>query len=115
MRIFWSPKIILFIALAIGGTWHPLGSPVHACPMCSESLSDNTQPPGLDASQAEGAATNSGGSLAKGFYYSILLMLTVLFSLAGGLGGMLYWAVRKSDNNLQPPLTRLINPPQSRQ
>lgn len=115
MRISWLPKVIFFIALVVGGAWHLIGSPVHACPMCSESLPDNTQPPGFDAPQADGITTNSNGSLAKGFYYSILLMLTVLFSLAGGLGGMLYWAVRKSDNNPQSPLTRLADPPQAQQ
>lgn len=111
MRIYGSPKIILLIALAIGGIWHLIGSPIQACPMCSESLPDNTQPAGFDTSPNDGITANSNGSLATGFYYSIVLMLAVPFSLVGGLGGMLYWSVRKSDKNTQFPPTPLVNPP----
>ena len=111
MRIYWSPKIIFIITLAVGGTWHFIGSHAHACPMCSESLPDNTQPAGFDTSSNDGITTNSNGSLAKGFYYSIVLMLAVLFSLIGGLCGMLYWSVQNSDKNAQSLPTRLVNPP----
>ena len=79
--------------------------------MCSESLPDNTPPAGLDSSQADEVGTASGGSLAKGFYYSILLMLAVPFLLMSGLSGMLYWIIRNSDNNPQIPPPYSPNPP----
>ena len=50
-----------------------------ACPNCKSMLEDNTSP--TNGSMAGGF----GGSMAAGYYYSILFMLTVLFSMVGTL------------------------------
>lgn len=86
--------MILLFVLAVHGT----GYPVKACPMCSENLPETAPPANSDPSQVDPITPPSGGSLAKGFYYSILLMLAVPFLLITGLSGMLYRAIRKSDN-----------------
>ncbi len=51
------------------------------CSMCAEAV-DN-------ASHAD------GGSLAAGFYWSILFLLTVLFGLTGGLVGFIVFVARR--------------------
>jgi hypothetical protein len=50
-----------------------------ACPNCKSMLEDNSA--STNGSMAGGFA----GSMAAGYYYSILFMLTVLFSMVGTL------------------------------
>jgi len=94
--------MMLWVGLAICIVVFGAGEQARACPMCSESLSSGSSPGENPDSDAPNSAS---GSLAEGFYYSILLMLAVPFSMAGGLGGALYLNLRKSDNNRQegPP------------
>ena len=51
-----------------------------ACPTCKESLAHDP------------AATN----LARGFYYSILFMVSMPFVIFGGMSAYFYWEVRKA-------------------
>src|SRR5688572_27051236 len=71
-----------------------LAASASACPMCAESLptkADPTKPQTLSDNPA-GAPT---GNLAQGFYYSILFMLAVPYTLLAGGGVALYYAMRK--------------------
>ena len=58
------------VALTVDAAW--------ACPSCKESLS---------ASQA---------NLARGFYFSILFMMSMPFLILFGIGGYFYWQIRKA-------------------
>ncbi|QDU60039.1 hypothetical protein Pan216_08760 [Planctomycetes bacterium Pan216] len=69
----WSIAIVATLALT---------AVAHACPMCAEAL-DNT-------------TGQAGGSLAGGFYYSILFMLSLPFSIITFFGVMFYRLHRKS-------------------
>jgi hypothetical protein len=62
--------VVAAILLAADAAW--------ACPSCKESLS---------ASQA---------NLARGFYYSILFMMSMPFLILFGIGGYFYWQIRKA-------------------
>jgi hypothetical protein len=54
-----------------------------ACPTCKDAKSDTDYPGG-------------SASLPKGFYYSILLMVSAPFVVVGGLGLRIYLARRRS-------------------
>ncbi len=93
-RLLW----ILFLFLVWCG---PHLSSALGCPMCSESL------PGGDGpvvetvpSDGEPSAPRTG-RLAEGFYYSIVLMLAVPFSMMAGLIGVFYWKLRHPANILR--------------
>lgn len=49
-----------------------------ACPGCKDSLSANQM------------------NLARGFYYSILFMMSMPFLILFGVGGYFYWQIRKA-------------------
>jgi heme/copper-type cytochrome/quinol oxidase subunit 2 len=49
-----------------------------ACPTCKDNLAHN------------------GQNLARGFYYSILFMLSMPFLIFGGLCSYFYWEVRRA-------------------
>jgi hypothetical protein len=51
-----------------------------ACPTCREALADNPQ----------------GQSLAKGFYYSILFMMSMPFLVLGTLGTVAYRSIHRA-------------------
>ena len=51
-----------------------------ACPTCQEDLANDPQ----------------GRGLASGFYYSILLMMTMPFALIGMLGAVAYRSVKRA-------------------
>lgn len=93
------------------------GSPARGCPLCAESLPNEVDQDRVEAGGAAperggvdggagsggsggargvGAEATAGGSLAEGFYYSILFMMAMPFVLVGGFGGVLYWGIRKS-------------------
>ena len=57
-----------------------LASAASACPTCKDSL-------------AHDAATVN---LARGYYYSILFMVSMPFLIFGGLSAYFYWEVRKA-------------------
>ena len=99
---------LIALALAIGCHLAYTGTPAaQACPMCSEALSN----PG-DAQSSSGGPAPADDSLARGFYYSILFMLAVPFSLVTGLGTVLYINVRKADQ-AQINNPQAINPSNS--
>jgi len=54
---------------------------VSACPLCKDAKSDTDYPGG-------------GASLPKGFYYSILLMVSAPFAVVGGLAARIVLARR---------------------
>lgn len=51
-----------------------------ACPTCREGLAENPQ----------------GQSLAAGFYYSILFMMAMPFTILGTFGGLAYLSIRRA-------------------
>ncbi len=53
-----------------------------ACPLCKEAKSDTDYPGGT-------------ASLPRGFYYSILLMVSAPFAVVGGLGLKIFLARRR--------------------
>lgn len=83
----------LFLAAAVLAMTLAVAAPARACPNCSDSLPS--------AAQAEDGAEPTG-SLAEGFYWSILLMMGAPFVVVGGLGGMLYVTIKRSGQAAQP-------------
>ena len=72
--------------------------PVSACPVCVSAL--------------ENGAGQDSSNLATGFYYSILFLLAVPFTLAGGLGSYLFILAKQGphpesntalDSSTEPP------------
>lgn len=91
--------ITFLLAVCVGGLWlEPCLRPAWACPMCSEGLSGGDR----SVVGSPGSA-GTGSALAEGFYYSILLMLAVPFSMMACLVGMLYWRLRKPTMTQQYP------------
>jgi hypothetical protein len=58
-----------------------------ACPTCREGLADNP----------------AGQSLARGFYYSILFMMSMPFLILGTLGTVAYRSVQKAKTEQSQP------------
>lgn len=82
---------VLWVGVVAAESW--------GCPMCSESLPNGTQGGGEGSKQVEGrpGAGEGGRELARGFYYSILLMLAVPGCVAGGFGFMFYRVVKQAE------------------
>jgi hypothetical protein len=57
-----------------------LASSAGACPTCKEDLANNPQ----------------GQGLARGFYYSILLMMSAPFAVMGMLGFVFYRSIKRA-------------------
>jgi hypothetical protein len=68
------------IALAAVAIMWAVSDAAWACPTCREGLADNP----------------AGQSLARGFYYSILFMMSMPFLILGTLGTVAYRSVRKA-------------------
>ena len=69
-------------------------SAARACPMCSENLpaaSDKKM-----GGMGDDPSTAQAPALAEGFYYSIVLMLVVPYTMLAGGGVGLYYLLRKS-------------------
>ena len=79
-RVLNPAVLALFAALAV----LCLADIAYACPGCKESLS------------------GSQANLARGFYYSILFMMSMPFLILGGVGGYFYWQIRKARAALAP-------------
>ena len=58
-----------------------IASVAAACPNCKEGLAQNDP---------------QGQSIAAGYYYSILFMLSMPFLIVGSFSGWMYFAVRKA-------------------
>jgi hypothetical protein len=79
-RIFWRRLIrpsVLLVALVVFAC---VASEAWACPTCKEDLANDPQ----------------GRGLATGFYYSILLMMTMPFAIIGMLGAVAYRSVKRA-------------------
>ncbi len=68
---------------------------VDACPNCAEAMPGSRNPTATDPTSAPSGG-GGGGGLADGFYYAILFMLAVPFTLAGVGGYALYRATRST-------------------
>jgi len=81
---------------------------IHACPMCSENLTSATNPPTDPSGATDTPTASPGGSLATGFYYSILLMLAVPFLMMTTFCGVLYVRIKNPAKPLghRPPRQR---------
>jgi hypothetical protein len=92
LRRFGSSLLFCCLALAlvlIAADW------ASACPTCKDNLAHN------------------GQNLARGFYYSILFMLSMPFLIFGGLCSYFYWEVcraRKSQLAQSPVATSDASP-----
>ena len=67
-----------------------------ACPTCKENLAHN------------------GQNLARGFYYSILFMVSMPFLIFGGLCSYFYWEVcraRRRQHQSEAPDALPVSPP----
>lgn len=60
-----------------------------ACPLCKDAKSDTDYPGG-------------SASLPKGFYYSILLMVSAPFAVVGGLALRIVYARRRANSGALP-------------
>ena len=70
--------LLVLILVAVGAP-----AVASACPLCKEAKSDTDYPGGT-------------ASLPKGFYYSILLMVSAPFAVVGGLGLKIFLARRRA-------------------
>jgi hypothetical protein len=68
---------VLLVALVVIAC---VASDAWACPTCKEDLANDPQ----------------GRGLATGFYYSILLMMTMPFAIIGMLGAVAYRSVKRA-------------------
>lgn len=80
-------KLLLLTLIALGVLATPFRV-ASACPNCSEAIG---------ASDTDGGAPTGGGSLARGFYVSILAMLAILGSVGVFLVRTLIRVARESD------------------
>ena len=65
---------------AAAAVWLLLTGAAEACPMCKEAI----------------ASQQGGGDLKSGFFYSILFMLSMPFTIFGSMSGYFYWQVKKA-------------------
>ncbi len=75
MSCKWFVNIILALALALTGK-----AILWACPTCKQALSEQAN--------AEG--------LVRGYYYSILFMMSMPFLILSGLVAYFYWEIRRA-------------------
>ncbi len=73
-------RLALSLLLAFG-LCMLLADPLWACPTCKETLASHDP---------------AGSSVARGYYWSILFMMAMPFTLFSLLGGYFYWEVRKA-------------------
>ena len=101
---------LVIVLLTLSGAW--LGPGVQACPMCSQSLPDAQRPAAAQTGAGVPSVAADAGSLALGFYYSIVFMLAVPFLMMVALGSMLILSARKAAVSCQSrsglePINRL--------
>jgi len=75
-----KPIVRVLFAVVLAAVLLPALAP--ACPLCKDAKSDTDYPGGT-------------ASLPKGFYYSILLMVSAPFLVVGGLALRIYLARRR--------------------
>ena len=89
-------KTVLILGLLIC-LWQCIERPVWSCPNCREAIAE--QDPAVGS--GTDVASQQQGSLARGIYLSILLMLGTLFLVGGGLFRMLLNTARESDSRME--------------
>jgi hypothetical protein len=75
--------IIIAMAIALALL---IASVAAACPNCKEGLAQNDP---------------HGQSIAAGYYYSILFMMSMPFAILGTFGGLAYLSIRRARNQAQ--------------
>ncbi|MCC6580860.1 MAG: hypothetical protein IT440_10495 [Phycisphaeraceae bacterium] len=88
---------MLLAALGVGGVLLS-AMPAQACPNCKELIADNSGPGATGVPGAMDAA--GGGNLGLGFFWSIVLMMSAPFVMAGGFGAFLWMHARPSSEEL---------------
>ena len=88
---------VILVASAVVLAWPMV---MQACPTCSETIAANS-------STGEGAPAGSlaggiGGSMAAGYYYSILFMLVMLFSVLAAMSRVIVREVRAHAQMTRP-------------
>jgi len=81
LSVMKKRHLLLWMAVAVALTLLLAGE-AHACPNCRDAL-------------PSAAADTADGSLAEGFYYSILLLMAAPFVLAATFGGTVWYYMRK--------------------
>jgi hypothetical protein len=81
MRTGWQARLIPLLLLAAAATVLPLAEAL-GCPNCKDAV-DTSDPDGLN--------------LARGYFYSILLMLAMPFTLAGTFGCYVWREMRRQE------------------
>ena len=102
-RPFFPTLAALVLACSVVGG---LTGPVSACPNCKVAYDkkDATKSEG-DGNLAEAENRFKRQRIGKGYNWSIILMMPLPFLLLAGLGGMLYWQVRKHAPDLDSGLS----------
>jgi hypothetical protein len=80
IRNSWRRWVRPSVSLAALVVLACVASEAWACPTCKEDLANDPQ----------------GRGLATGFYYSILLMMTMPFAIIGMLGAVAYRSVKRA-------------------
>ena len=76
-------RLVLSMSLLLGvACFGPMTQPVQACPMCK-------------------IANEQDSLLPTAYMYSILFMMGMIFSLAGGVGAMVYFVSRRENAALE--------------
>ncbi len=72
----------------------------HACPNCVDSIAANSSTG--DTGGAGSMSGGVGGSMAAGYYYSIMFMLLMLFSVTGFLVYVIWKQAKMDARTLLP-------------
>ena len=86
-----TAKICLFVLIAVIA----VGSDAWGCPTCKD---------GLQAADSEGA------NIARGYFYSILLMIAMPFTLAGSFGLYVWREMRRQQHAEGVDATNIVVP-----
>ena len=86
-----TAKICLFVLIAVIA----VGSDAWGCPTCKD---------GLQAADSEGA------NIARGYFYSILLMIAMPFTLAGSFGLYVWRETRRQQHAESSGVTDIVVP-----
>jgi len=71
-----------------------IASVAAACPTCKEGLAENDP---------------HGRSIAAGYFYSIMFMMAMPFTILGTFGGLAYISIRRAQKAAAAPALRELN------
>jgi hypothetical protein len=77
----FEPAVRWLVAVAVVALVLLIASVAAACPNCKEGLAQNDP---------------QGHSIAAGYYYSILFMMSMPFIVLGGFGSLAYFSIRRA-------------------